>query len=176
MDFIDVHEDFLGLYQVPSIDSDTLTSVVKDSLCRINIQICKLQGQCYDGVSMMRGARSGVAKKILDIERRAIYTHCYGHSINLAVNDAMKLCKPIKISLEITHEITKLIKYSPRREELFRSLKSEHDHHGGTHGPDMQVLCPTRWSVRANALKSVLDNYDVLQCTWDEALSIVKDT
>ena len=57
---LDVHEDFLGLYQVPSIDSDTLTSVVKDSLCRINIQICKLRGQYYDGASAMRGARSGV--------------------------------------------------------------------------------------------------------------------
>lgn len=40
----------------------------------------------------------------------------------------MKSCKSIKSSLEITYEITKLIKRSPRREELFRSLKSEHEH------------------------------------------------
>ena len=166
---LDVHEDFLGLYQVPSIDSNTLTSVVKDSLCRINVQPSKLRGQCYDGASAMRGARSGVAKQILDLERRAVYTHCYGHSINLAVNDAMKLCK-------ITHEITKLIKHSPRREELFRSLKSEHACIGGTHGVGMRLLCLTRWTVRADALKSVMENYDVLQSTWDEALSIVKDT
>ena len=117
---LDVHEDFLGLYQVPSIDSNRLTSVVKDSLCQINVQPSKLRSQCYDGASAMRGARSGVAKQILDLERRAVYTHCYGHSINLAVNDAMKLCKTIKSSLEITHEITKLIKHSPRREEFLR--------------------------------------------------------
>ena len=79
-DAFEVHEKFLGLYQVPSIDANTLTQVIKDALCRMNVQISKLRGQCYDGAAAMRGARSGVAKQILDIEQRAVYTHCYGHS------------------------------------------------------------------------------------------------
>ena len=44
----------------------------------------------------MRGARGGVAKIIMEAEHRALYIHCYGHSINLVINDAMKLTKPIR--------------------------------------------------------------------------------
>ena len=103
----------------------------------------------------MRGIRSGVAKRILDEEPRAVYTHCYGHSINLAMNDSIKACKPVKNSLEVTHEITKLIKYSPRREAIFQDLKDTHDLAVGHHTPGIRVLCPTRWTVCANALRGV---------------------
>ena len=32
----------------------------------------KLHGQCYDGTAVMRGAQSGIAKQILDLEQRAV--------------------------------------------------------------------------------------------------------
>jgi len=38
------------------------------------------------------------------------------------------------------------------------------------------VLCPTQWTVWANALASIIENYVVLQETWDEALEVAKDT
>jgi len=38
------------------------------------------------------------------------------------------------------------------------------------------VLCPTRWTVCANALASVISNYDVLLSTWDEAVEVVSGT
>lgn len=161
-DDLQVFEEFLGLYHVPSIDSDTLTKVAKDVLCHFNLPISKLHGQCYDGASAMRGVRSGVAKQIYDEEPRA---HCYVHSINLAVNDAMKLCKQLKMALEVTHEITKLIKYSPRREEIFKNLKTAYDHTIQHITPGIRVLCPTRWTVCTDALTSILENYQILQTT-----------
>ena len=33
----------------------------------------------------MSGPRSGVAKKISDLESRAVYTHCYGHSLKFSM-------------------------------------------------------------------------------------------
>ena len=36
--------------------------------------------------------------------------------------------------------------------------------------PGFRVLCPTRWTVRAASLQSVLDNYDVLFGVWSDAL------
>ena len=33
----EVNEEFIGLYEVPSFDSKTLVVVLKDSLCRMNI-------------------------------------------------------------------------------------------------------------------------------------------
>lgn len=105
---MEVLEEQIGLYQVPSIDSKTLAEVAKDALCRCNLPLCKLRGQCYDGASAMRGAKSGVSARILAKEPRALYTHCYGHSINLASCDALGT-KLMKDAMETAHEISKLI-------------------------------------------------------------------
>ena len=49
--------------------------------------------------------------------------HCYGHVLNLAVSDVLKQSKLMSDALDLTHEITKLIKCSPRREGILRILK-----------------------------------------------------
>ena len=72
---LSVKEEFVGLYNVDSITSVTLTEVIKDVMLRFNLSMCKLCGQCYDGCSTMSGTRSGVAKRIMDEEPRAVYTH-----------------------------------------------------------------------------------------------------
>lgn len=78
----------------------------------------------------------------------------------------------LRDALETTHEITKLVKLSPRRDAIFREIQQS----VAPGSPGVRLLCPTRWTVRADALKSVLENYVVLQETWDEALEVVKDT
>ena len=169
---LEVHEEFLGLYQVERIDSSTLTAVIKDVLMRANISLHKLRGQCYDGASSMSGSKSGVAKQICDIEPRAVFTHCYGHALNLAAGDTLKRSKVMMDALETTREITKLIKRSPKREALFQSLKDS----VVERSPGIRVLCPTRWTVRADSLTSVISNFDTLQSTWEEALTVTTDT
>ena len=42
--------------------------------------------------------------------------------------------------------------------------------------PGIRVLCPTRWTVKADSLHSILENYEVLMRLWDESLQIVKET
>ena len=37
------------------------------------------------------------------------------------------------------------------------------------------MLCPTRWTVRGQALCSIIVNYDMLQLLWEESLAIVKE-
>ena len=173
---LEVFEEFLGLYHVESIAAEALTAVIKDSLVRMNLSLKNLRGQCYDGCSTMSGKKSGVAKRISDEEERAVFTHCYGHSLSLAACDSVKRSKIMKNALETTHEITKLIKYSPRRDAIFSKLKAESDSVSGNSTAGIRVLCPTRWTVRADALLSIKNNYSVLLDTWDEALQATKDT
>ena len=168
-----VHEEFIGLYQVPSTDAETLTTTIKDTLTRLNLPLAKIRGQCYDGASAMSGSKSGVAKRIQDLEPRAVYTHCYGHSLNLAASDTMKSSELMRNALETTHEITKLIKYSPRRDGIFHELKESH---ATNSTPGIRVLCPTRWTVRADSLASIINNFEVLQSTWISALQVTRDT
>lgn len=77
-----------GLHNVQSIDSNSLVYVIKDCLQRFYLTLSKARGQCHDGASNMHGARNGVAKQIAEEEKRAVFTHCYGHALNLACSDA----------------------------------------------------------------------------------------
>ena len=89
----------------------------------------------------MSGRRSGVAAQIIAEEPRALYTHCYGPTLlNLAAADTIKQNKLLRDALDITSEISKLLKYSPRRDSLFEMLKQQL-------APDVlgfRTLCPTR--------------------------------
>ena len=116
-----------------------LLSVIHDVMQKLNLTMSKLRGQCYDGAATMAGLRTGVVAKILDEEPRAIYNHCYGHSLNLACSDTNKKCKIMKDALDVTYEITKLIKKSPKRDAIFEHLKKEMV----SDMPGTRVLCPT---------------------------------
>ena len=124
-DTFEVYEDFVGLYEVPAIDAQHIYQVIVDVFQRLNLSMSKLRGQCYDGASAMSGAKTGVARRVQTMEPRALFTHCYGHSLNLACSDTIKQSKLMRDALETTHEITKLVKKSPRREAIFRHLKED---------------------------------------------------
>lgn len=49
-DLLEVHEEFLGLYQGASIKAEVLASTAMDCLKRFNISVAKLCGQCYDAL------------------------------------------------------------------------------------------------------------------------------
>ena len=73
-------------------------------------------------------------------------------------------------ALETTHEITKLINFSPTREAIFQIVKESLPSESASTGAGISVLCPTHWTVRAVSLKSIIDNFDELRDTWDQAL------
>ena len=149
----------------------TLVAVIKDSQ-RLNLSVSRARGQCYDGASNMTGAKAGVAKQISDMEERAVFTHCYGHALNLACVDTMKASKILKDSFDISYEITKLVKFSSKREVLFETLTKEL----APGNPGLRVLCPTRWTVRANSLNSIIVNYAVLQGMFEESVESTTNT
>ena len=79
----------------------------------------------------------------------------------------------MKDALELTHEITKLIKYSPRRKNIFKKVKESFASSGS---PEIRTLCPTHWTVRAESLSSVINNFEALRSTWETAVEVVQDT
>ena len=168
----DAHEEFVGLYQVDSIVSSSIVEVLKDTILRLNLAISSCRGQCYDGAANMAGIRNGVAAQMPAEEPRAMYTHCYGHVLNLAASDTVKKNKVLRDVLDTLLEITKLLKFSPKREAHFTKLKQEIS--PGT--PGFCTMCPTRWTVSAASLKSVIDYYLVFQALWEEVKDTVGDS
>ena len=119
------HEDCWNFHHVDTIEAKSLVERLKDTLIQINLSIHDCHGQSYDGASNMCGAKNGVSTQILAEEPRAIFIHCYGHALNLATGDIVRNVKCLKNALDTTLEVSKLLKYSPRRGGIFEKLKSE---------------------------------------------------
>ena len=58
----------------------------------------------------MTCTRSGVAKQLSDGENHAVFLYCYGHALN---NSKLQ-----KDALEITFEVSKLVKYTQHQIHL----------------------------------------------------------
>ena len=58
-DEFEVHEEFIGLYEIDNLTANTLAAAIKDTLLRMNLHLSRCRRQCYDGVSNMSGARHG---------------------------------------------------------------------------------------------------------------------
>ena len=106
----------------------------------------------------MAGSRNGVATQLLKEEPRALFTHCYDHALNLAASEMVKKNKILCNALDITLKISKLLKFSLRRDAIFHTLKREL----APDTPGFRTLCPTCWTVCAASLPSVIDNFAIL--------------
>lgn len=74
-------------------------------------------------------------------------------------------------ALDTAFEVSKLICFSPKRNDTFNRIKAENpaeEEPGTSHG--IRSFCPTRWTVRGDAIESILDNYDELKRLWVECL------
>ena len=116
----------------------------------------------------MSGIKNGVAAQLHTEEKCTIFSHCYGHALNLAVGYTMKQSTVCSEALESAYEITKLIKYSPKRNAQFNKIASEHKDDKRSAG--IRKFCPTRWTVRGESICSILENYNVLKELWESCL------
>ena len=113
----------------------------------------------------MAGQRAGVATKIKEVEPRALYIHCMGHSLNLAVQDTCRSVSIINEALDTVLELSKIFKYGAKKKSMLLQIKSEL----APGSPGLKPLCPTRWTVRAESLRSVLNNYAVIQSVLEDS-------
>lgn len=122
-DAFNAREDFIGLYVTGSTNAQALVAIIKNTLLRLNLNLGNCCGQCYNGASTMSGLRNGVAKLILGEEPKTLYSHCYGHALNLAVWDCVKQCSLMRSTFDVFAEISKLVKKSPKRDAIFEKTK-----------------------------------------------------
>ncbi|XP_057290908.1 zinc finger MYM-type protein 1-like [Hydractinia symbiolongicarpus] len=172
-DDLNVNEDFLGFYKVDNTRSATIVKAIKDILLRCSLNLSDCRGQTYDGASNMMGKRSGVSAIIKEEQPKAIATHCQGHSLSLAVKSMTKECQILRDTMGTAGEICVLVKYSPKRENMLGKLTAnvegtlETDKHAGK----LDKLSTTRWTIRANCFKKIIENYEPLMALWNESLN-----
>ena len=55
---------------------------------------------------------------------------------------------------------------------MLRDMKEEH----GNNVSGVRTLCPTRWTVKAESLASIVANYESIQSLWEVAILATSDT
>lgn len=130
----------MKLERVRAID---ITEAIINCLEGLGLSLNELHGQGYDGASTMSGEKSGVQKRIKDIQPKALYTHCAGHSLNLAIVSA---CMVLSVRNAIDHNksLTLWIKASPKREALLKVVYQNTIQATSSRSPLLNV-CIIRW-------------------------------
>ena len=67
-------------------------------------------------------------------------------------------------------EVSKLIRFSPKRSAALHDIKVSNPMEDEGPMPTNNILCPTRWTVRGDAIASILNNYEALKQLWVECL------
>ena len=165
-----IQERFLKfIYCNTGTSGKALTGKIVSSLRDdFNLDIMQCRGQCYDGAGNMAGKYSGVAARILEENRLALYTHCASHRLNLCVASACKI-QNIKNMMDNVEKISKFFNNSPKRQALLEEMVKQHlPHYSHTKLIDP---CRTRWVLRIDSLARFLEMYTVIF----DAISIMSD-
>ena len=120
----------------------------------------------------MSGTKTGVATQFKSLNKKMLFTHCYGDALNLAIKDTCFNVDCLKETFETVNEICILVDKSPQRNTKLTDLRGKFENESkGVHS-----FCPTRWTVRGETLKSVTDNHEELLELWTWSLWVLKDT
>ena len=89
-----IHEDVLGLFQLPDTRAATIFSAIKDILIRYILPISQCRRQAFDRASNMSGANNGVQALVKGENSKALYmyVHCLAHSLNLCLKNVTSKC------------------------------------------------------------------------------------
>jgi len=156
---LETKEYFIGFKETTEATGEALAELLLAELRSVNLELSKLRAQAYDGGSNMKGGNQGVQARIRAIEARAIYIHCLAHSLNLALQDAVKEIPAVRNALGFCHELVEFVRASPKRTTAFEDIvrTDEEEKH------NLKPMCPTRWTVRHTSVHSVLSQLEAVQ-------------
>lgn len=163
-----IHEDVLGLIQLPDTKAATIFCAIKDILIRCSLPLSQCRGQAFDGASNMSGIKNGVQALVKAEASQALYVHCLAHNLNLCLKDVTNTCEMIRNVMDFIYNLIQLIRFSPKRLSLFDSLRKDVALNSGETTTSLRMLCPTRWTVRHNSIDSIVKNYQILQAALEE--------
>ena len=120
--------------------------------------------------------KSGVASQILAIQSKSLLTHCFGHSLSLAVKDLTSHCKIIGDVMRRVGKRTVIVKFLPKREKMLDSLIEgvegvEENETVNNKADSLDKLCATRWTVRARCFQKIITHDSSIQQLWEKCLA-----
>ena len=81
-------EAFIGFYSTKSTEGEVLYELVKSAITELNLDLKNIVGKAFDGVTRME-----------ECFLLGIYAHCYGHVLNLDLQDTTTQIEPFRNAL-----------------------------------------------------------------------------
>ena len=82
-------ETFVGFFAAASTEGEVLYELAKTAINKLDLRLENIIAECFDGAANMSGIRKGLATRMKECSPLGIYVHCYGHLLNLALQDTM---------------------------------------------------------------------------------------
>ena len=119
-----IKEHFMGFYDVSKGRSAVdLFNLLNDQFAKFNFKE-KLVGQTYDGASVMSGDLNGLQSQVKNIAPQALFTHCYGHRLNLVLQDAVGNVQECKIFFATLSGISSFFFQNQLKEQVFLKMSA----------------------------------------------------
>ncbi|XP_023241006.1 zinc finger MYM-type protein 1-like [Centruroides sculpturatus] len=141
-----IEEHFIGFLAVEKTTAESLTNYIITELEQLGISLQNCRGQGYDNGANMSGEKSGVQKRILEINPLAYFLPCGSHSYNLILGDAASSCVQAKSFFGLLQRLYTLFAGSSQRWAILKAhVKSL----------SLKPLSETRWECRVESVKAV---------------------
>ena len=125
----------------------------------------KIVAQCYDGAANMTDRHKGLKTRVLKDNPRALFTHCYNHQLNLALEDTCSHITMIRNTVGTSKMIHNFIKTSASRYNIFKTFQKENNsvlNEEDKVSSSIKLLCGTRWASRDKAFHSISSNFKTI--------------
>jgi hypothetical protein len=149
-------EAFIGFFDTKSTDGQSLYELVQRVMEQMNLDMSEIVGECFDGAANMKGIHRGLATLMREKSPLALYVHCYGHLLNLAIQDTMEEVEPLRNALGVIQSLYNFLEASPKRHAIFNDTEVDESHLRLT----LKSLSATRWSCHWEAVKAVVEQLE----------------
>ncbi|KAJ0808162.1 putative transcription factor and/or regulators TTF-type(Zn) family [Helianthus annuus] len=143
---VTVEESFLGFLVVDDTTGKGLFEVTSKELESLGLDINDMRGQGYDNGANMKGKHSGVQRRFLEKNPRALYSACGYHSLNLVLCD---MANTITKSREFFGTIQRIYTIFANSINRWQILKDN------VKGLTLKSLSTTRWESRVDSIKPI---------------------
>ena len=142
-----------------STEGHVLYDLLKDVITKMKLDISKIVAECFDGAANMSGVHKGLATLTKETTPMSIYIHCYGHLINLAIQDTMENVTTLRNALG-TIRLYNFLEADPKRHNIFNDIPINDSSAEKPLLTSLKSQSVTRWACRYEAVKAV---YELLE-------------
>ena len=117
-------ENFVGFFVTASTEGEFLYELAKTAINKLDL---RLENIIADGTANMSGIRKGLATRMKECSPLGIYVHCYGHLLNLALQDTMTEIETLRNAVGTIQSLYNFLHGSTKRHALLKEIEVHED-------------------------------------------------